>query len=448
MLPDREREELELWLMEQALRVAHALENRANAREDWQRALEYLDKVSPALPPPDLEATRRSLRGKLGIPEPPRQTDLLTRHLAPPAWVEDYLRGVEEEPSQAKKALAHYERVIAARPGSFWAHYRAASAAFRLGEFDAAAKHIETCIAQRPKNPALRVQVAGCYFKLGRFDEALDACAFAARLAPDLAEAYRSRTMIWSRLGQISNMRADIDRFEILTRGHGRAPVLKLRIDSETATLPPSPAGGKMLDPAAEELASQALAVDPEDDQIRIKLASRLAESGRLEPALVELDRVLDDNPDYLEARYFRAMVLTAMGRSEAVSDLEAFVDHPRLEEYLREFPPSLRAFQFLALHRLREGRVRDATALAERELSLADAMKTLQGESHYYVALTLAASASGPAQSVQQIAKHLNDAYKVSPEYVDVWFVREPIFDPVRAKLGPLLVSRGAGEL
>ena len=59
-----------------------------------------------------------------------------------------------------------------------------------------AADHLEQCIARRPENPALRGQLAGCLYDLHRFDAALEQCNKALTLNPDHAESYRTRAFI------------------------------------------------------------------------------------------------------------------------------------------------------------------------------------------------------------------------------------------------------------
>ena len=49
-LPSPEREELEVWLLEQALRFAHALGRSPRSPADWQRALVSLEQVAASSP--------------------------------------------------------------------------------------------------------------------------------------------------------------------------------------------------------------------------------------------------------------------------------------------------------------------------------------------------------------------------------------------------------------
>src|SRR5262249_54829197 len=53
-LPDADREELELWMMEQAFRYCLALGERPNSPEDWQRARNLIDHLTKLTPIPAL----------------------------------------------------------------------------------------------------------------------------------------------------------------------------------------------------------------------------------------------------------------------------------------------------------------------------------------------------------------------------------------------------------
>ena len=156
-LPSAEREDLELWLMEQAYLYCRALEDRPDSPDDWRRALKILDAVSGPAAIPAFAAIRHRLGAKLGAeasPSPP----VSTRSPAPTAapWVNEYLLGVvaECEPESelastlprpptaeesadrierrwsakpttatqraAARALNHYNNFLALHPDSYW----------------------------------------------------------------------------------------------------------------------------------------------------------------------------------------------------------------------------------------------------------------------------------------------------------------------------------------
>ena len=163
-LPESERPELEIWLLEQSLRLGRSLGQRPDSPDDWRRGLEALERVVALRPLGPLETQRRLLRRQLGLPEPSTSNAPAAWADPPPRWMEEYLLGVEAEPLRAEDALVHYQNVLKERPESFWGHYRAAAVAYRLGDPAAAADHLEHCVDRRPENAVLRGQLAGCLY--------------------------------------------------------------------------------------------------------------------------------------------------------------------------------------------------------------------------------------------------------------------------------------------
>jgi serine/threonine protein kinase len=269
-LPAPEREDLELWLMEQVYRYCRDLCDRPNSREDWQRAWNDLGRLNAPIPLPAFAALGERLRLKLGLGDlstSPGTTGVNARsslgtvRAAFPGspWLSEYLLGVaaeydldlqlegvhefaeiptthgstnrnsgcdplvEAQRRSAERALAHYINVLELRPGSYWGHYRAAAACYLLGSFTETAEHLEHCLKRWPANPALRGQRAACLAWLERFDEALEECNRAVDGAPDLAELYRTRAFIRAAGGRKEGLDKegldrDIQHFEMLSR--------------------------------------------------------------------------------------------------------------------------------------------------------------------------------------------------------------------------------------
>src|SRR5262249_58565864 len=68
-LSEPDRLELEVWLLEQILRYAHALGERPDSPADWQRALALLDRTVVEFPFGPFDTERRRLRAQLNLPE-------------------------------------------------------------------------------------------------------------------------------------------------------------------------------------------------------------------------------------------------------------------------------------------------------------------------------------------------------------------------------------------
>jgi tetratricopeptide (TPR) repeat protein len=393
--------------------------------------------------------------------------------------MEEYLLGVEVEPSRPEDALVHYENVLRERPESFWGNYRAAVVARRVvnplvksEEEKDAADYLERCIARRPENPSLRIELAGCLYEQHSFDGALEQCNKALELNPDNAEFYRSRAFIRGRLGQDADLRADIDRFELLTRRLGKLPSWRLRLDWKLAHRPDDGAVfGR--DPEIDALGRRLLAADPEDVDLRTALASELQQAGRTEAALAEYDKILEINPDNLRARYQRGMLLYKMHRAEAERDLSYLLEHPRFEELLRESVRTLHAFSYHSTVLLEQGQADKALEVALRSLDyvrrcrdreargdLQDAsaragdrseflgdLKEIQGDLHYVAARACAATADRDPQRLQQAAGHLYICSGYKPKYLNLWFNRDRTFDGQRRPIELLLARLRDGD-
>ena len=209
-LPEGDRNDLALWLMEQTFRYCRPLGDRPDSPGDWRQALAFLDRVSTTPPLQAFETLRRRLHAKLGQrgtphsqaqeqialpPESDAGPERLARRPPEPPWLEDYLLGVASEldgEPDPVQVLQHYDRVLARSPNSFWGHYRAAVVCFQLQRWSKAAWHLDCCLKRRSENATLRVQFASCLGQLGLLDDALRECSRALDSAPDYAEFYRS----------------------------------------------------------------------------------------------------------------------------------------------------------------------------------------------------------------------------------------------------------------
>ncbi len=424
-LPEGDRQELEAWLMEQAWRYAAALEARHASGDDWRRALACLERASALAPSALLEAECRALRARLGLPgSTPRAIGTA------PGWVEEYLLGVEAEPLHASLAFEHYLNVLRTRPESFWARYRAAGVACRLGDFHEGAAHLARCVRRFPANPALRTQLAACFNALGKPEAALEECERALALAPDFREAIRTRALILARLGQADGVRADLSRYEALSRRREPGSTWNLRLELRDFPVPgPS-------SPDRERALREALAADPEDTWVHYELARSLKDQGRPAECVAQCDAILAIDPDNLRAQFFRANVLAESGKDEARHAFQALIDHPRFEEFLQEYAGAIGAFHKLTRLLLEQGDVSGGLAVARDGLAQAERFQTLRGESHFRLACAYALAARTDARCVDQAANHLKLASGFHRDYRDRWFPREPLFDPVRPDL------------
>jgi serine/threonine protein kinase/tetratricopeptide (TPR) repeat protein len=415
-LPARDREELELWLTEQAWRLARAALDGARPPAERRRALTALSRVADPTGP--LRELRSDLGRSLGLPveSPPPAAR------PGPTWREWYVAALAAEPGRG--ALALYDAVLTERSDCFWADYRAAAVAARLGEYATAADHLGRCVASRPRNAALRAQLAGCLGLAGRLEPALAECNQAEALDPELDEAYRTRALIRVRLGRDkSGIDRDIDQFARLTRSRGRLPTLLLRFDVMLSDAP-----RRYTPRERTDLMVEILERDPERHDVRTRLAYERFTAGRVDEALAQLEKVLAIQPVYLPARVSKAEILRRIGRVEESGRIAGEIladDH--FPEYLSRNPGAIRAYHMAALGRAHAGAWEDALALARAGVARSARIEPeeLRGESHYALAVVLAgASRADPPREAEAVSS-LREALRLNPA-CRAWFEAE----------------------
>src|SRR5208283_3039757 len=487
-LPEGDRNDLALWLMEQTFRFCRALGDRPDSPGDWRRAIAALDRVSTTPPLQAFETLRRRLHARLGQsgtphsqalkqialpPEPDAGTDSLARRPPEPPWLEDYLLGVaaelegEPDPDQA---LQHYDRVLARSPDSFWGHYRAAVVCFQLQRWSEAARHLDCCLKRRSENATLRGQFASCLDKLGLLDDALHECSRALDSAPDHAEFYRSRAWIQVSRDQTEGLEDDLRRFEVLgrflTRGFFRDPPGQGAGNPLPATVPASQRALDLdFNPGFTAQSGDPL-VEPEEIQpdeldARCKLAMTIiTEAGKnrfrdeaaeidlatpgahastpdaLAIAADELDKILTLDPQHTTARMARMLKSLEQGRfQEVTNDLDLVLNRPVLIGYLRKDPDHFKFLCLVAKRFVRHGLIDDALRIADMAVSCSIELKQSQGLTHYYKAMVLSVAARSDWTRVTLAAENLQLAFPANDKF-KVWYQRDKLFDPVRTRI------------
>ncbi|AGA27513.1 serine/threonine protein kinase [Singulisphaera acidiphila DSM 18658] len=440
-LPEPERSELEVWLLEQILRYTRALGERQNSPDDWRRAQALLEQVVDKMPLGPLQSQRRRLleqldKNQTGATLAPTATPQETASRSA-LWMEDYLLGIEAEPRHARAALAHYQAVLKARPRSFWGHYRAATVAFRLGDQTTAAEHLRQCISQRPRNVALRAQLAGCLFMMGRYDTALEACTKALEIDPDHAVSTRNQTFVRRQLGQEDRVDSDVRRFELLTRSQSEVLSLKTRLESmHTSDLDWSTPTPNQVEPIL-------INAEANDLDTRVLRATQLRHLKRFDEALLELDQILSLEPEHLEARLYRAMLLRKLNRHEAISDFAYLVDHPRLDELIPQYKDAINIYHQRTSDLLRANQPKTAIKVALDGLAQANRFQSMVGESHYALARAYASAAKSDPSLIPQVAKQLKAAYKINPKILATSFEEDQNFTGLRDQVRPVEFKR-----
>jgi eukaryotic-like serine/threonine-protein kinase len=421
----RDRDDLELLMLEQVYRLTSAWAAREDSEPDWRRALDLLNRECAIVPASTLEERRRELCRRLGVSEVGPESS------APrvPGWVESYLEGVALEPLHARDALRCFDQASVDRPHLLWPHFRAAAVAFRIREFELEVHHLSEAVALRPENPSLWTHLASAFHWNGQTTQALAACDRALELDPEFVEAYRSRTFIDIRLAHTDLRKRDSDRYSVLTRFQGHALGEKLRLQ----WLRQSGSDQGEEDPRLEEILSNIRRVDPSDPDVRVIDANRLHDAKRDSQALTLLDSVILDYPDHLKARYSRGLVLLGTRRSDAIEAFELVLKDPRIEEFICENPETIQSFNYVTFEMILHGRIDEAIELAEHGLALALRTNLYPADLYYGLARVRAAAESrGDSGGFDLARRAMLRAVELNPKLREA-FADAKIFSELR---------------
>ncbi|WP_337175797.1 protein kinase [Paludisphaera sp.] len=454
-LPRHDRDDLEAWLLEQALRYGRALARRDDSPEDWLRARHVLDNAAGDAPPAAMAELRRRLTRRIGDgdapPAPARPVD--------PA-LDAYLRGVsaeiddDEAPGDvdvgARRAAGFHAEMLAIRPRSFWGRYRAAVVAYSLSRWDEAADGLRACLELRPENPVLHGLYASCLERLGRAEEALEWCDRGVALAPDHAELVQVRAFVRASGPSLDALKGDILRYERL---RAALPDHFLRepdadgLPSIGRDLPmgprrdgaPSQAIGEGVGPwelgARAVLASRILAGKPLDPD-RPPTRSEAPDPRRLALAAQEVEKVLALDPSNFPARVERMCVAVRRGRpASAHRDLGIILDDPRLREYARDEPERIRALHYAASLFAHERDFVAALRLARKLVDLSLEYREPHARALYTLAAVEGYGAGYNPKWVSIAAAHLEQATRNNPKY-EAWFRNDTLFDRARPQV------------
>jgi tetratricopeptide (TPR) repeat protein len=366
-----------------------------------------------------------------------------------PAWLDEHLLGFaaeaqsgsEEDDARRRddieRALGHYKSALTIRPGSFWSHYRAATACFNLGRESEATDHLTQCVQLRPRNAEVQVQLAGRLFAIGQYPLAMEHCDRAMERAPRLAELYRTRAFARAMARQPAGVDEDLQNFEMFSR-----------------VLPPSLWGGRRsVDPLARAgLLGSAFAgpsaVDqpplesnPEELAARARLAEVLRKAELFPQARAELDKILLIRPDHIPSRIWRGSQKIEDGRfDEARSDLRVALGHPGLDEHVRAYPDTFDSLFRIIRQYLNAGRVEDARWVAGHTWDLAVSIRREVGRADYASAQVYAVLGRSNGEAIDRAARHLFRAFVAHADFQTWYRNKNPWFDPVRTEIDAVL--------
>jgi serine/threonine protein kinase len=428
-LDPADRADLEVWMAEQAWRLAHALGERHDSPDDWRRGLHTLERAMSWAPFGALRREAAQLSVKLDRPIP-----RLATHSSSSDWQSKYLDGLALESADPARALICYQQAVKGCPDSFWANYRSAVTQAQTGHWPDSITSLSRCIARRPRNPALRVQRAGLLLNTDP-DAALKDCELALDLDPDLAWAYNTRAIIQRARGITNQPEADFQHFwRLLPNEESYSPRMPhgfgLGFGNEAGILELTPSAGRRSSSRP----------DRESANILFDAAIHWYRSGDRFSALEAFDQLLAAQPDSIHARYNRMLVLRQLKLPDGRKELLSLLEDPQFGEFVEDDRDAFLAYHHAATDAFARTDLDSAIDLASAGLALAKKRKRFELESQYLLSRIYAHGAATKPGFAAKSLKHLKAAIHENPRSVKQWIARDGVFDDLRPEIEMLI--------
>ena len=221
--------------------------------------------------------------------------------------------GIEVLHGREAAAREHFQKSVELDPEGLDARAKLANALARDGRFEEALKHYDFILEQQPENAQLLVKRATALINLRRPDEALDAFNQAIAADPDNPDVRLRYAEALDHLGEGKAAAAQRG----VARGTSLEEAERLALWVDEAQR--STSQGRYE--AAIERYLKVLEVDPEHLDARYELAKVLGHLGRFDQALEEFGAVVASSPRHVRARRGEVTALLLLGRYGAARE-------------------------------------------------------------------------------------------------------------------------------
>jgi tetratricopeptide (TPR) repeat protein len=189
-----------------------------------------------------------------------------------------------------------FNRMIAATPNNYMAHYNIANIYSRAGKVDEAAAHYKAALQEEPKYADAHNNFAGLLLEQKRYDEAIEHYSAAIRINPQYIYYFN----LANALADAASARHDTNEFAEAVRTYGQALQLDPgACDAHNNLGMTWDAQGREHEAAAEF--SEAVRLKPGFELAHFNLANAFSRLGKLEEAIAEYRVAAQLNPDRAE---------------------------------------------------------------------------------------------------------------------------------------------------
>jgi predicted Zn-dependent protease len=229
-------------------------------------------------------------------------------------------------------------------------YYNRAIARRHLGELEAARRDVQAIFATDPHNPWAHVEMSTLAFTVGDYELAVQHARTAKQQAPALFEAHFCTAASLAALGDREEAVRLLNEMRRHFPHHPKADILLGDLLAEE---------GQSAGAAA--LYEAVLESEPDNRNVRLKLAGEWLALDRFDTAEVLLNELLEEEPECPDALSLRA-------------DLYRYTNRPApmrqdLDRLIELDPDDASAYMYRAMHRYSEGDMRGAKADLDRGL-------------------------------------------------------------------------------
>ncbi len=216
-----------------------------------------------------------------------------------------------------QQAIAELNEAIELDPNLATAYLNRGAAYNSLGQYERAIKDLDKALELDPQSAPAHTNIGLAYFMIGQFDKAVDDLSEAVRLAPKSAVVHFNRANVYARLGLKEQAIAD---YEAVGRLH---PQLIAHYGGTARLL--------------EDMGRQNLAVrdekridlhpDPKELDGRLEQGNIRRSRGDWQGAILEYNRVIELDPDRVDAYVARGWSRLCAGDAGAEADARAYLN-------------------------------------------------------------------------------------------------------------------------
>lgn len=427
------RFESKLWFCARVERISAELQKRADqskSKADLVEAFEILKKGLAVAGINEWQRDANTIKGKITIGE---RLKIQTADSPEMKELEDYILAVRLEASDLKQSIEILEKLARQHPEQFVYHYELGRLLARNEEHARATEQLQMADKLKPDQFETKRLLAWEYFKNLRFETAASLNQQALRMRPDDLSSMRLSVILKFYFGQRNELKNEISRLEDI--------VLYDRGSREFKEIKPEE-GFNINDSDREvfnlNTIDTLLNLFPKNPELLKLKAKRLY----LDNRQLESRAILESLQKDMELSTFDIINLATLYQREnaarkASELMRKVIDRPDFQRWHLN-NANVRFLCSTTGEYLEKNDIKLAREYYEKLIRMNESAKTEQGRYYFYLARCLIREDA--AGNVSDATNLLLKAGVEQSRYVYRWYLDEPVFDPVRKQMDPVI--------